>query len=238
MSDEAPSRAESIAETLRAQILSGKYGPGERLPSERELAERLTVNRSSVREALKKLEQLGMIAIRPGGGARVVPLAKAGLGALRHALGAKAPDRALIAQWLDVHELVMAGAARFAVERGTEQEFAAAKVLLRRLCSPSSSDEDFVKTTDELTELIAIASRNVVLQMVRNGLTAIARKQTAARKTLVGTRKLLQPICLEIEHAMDARDPLAAEEGVRSLFRTNSELLLDLIAGPQKAAEN
>ena len=69
-------RAEAIAEGLRAQILSGKYAPGERLPSERDLSVSLGANRSSVREAMKKLEQLGMIAIRPGGGARVVPMGR------------------------------------------------------------------------------------------------------------------------------------------------------------------
>ena len=148
MSGVASSRAEEIAEGLRAQILSGKYGPGERLPSERELSARLGVNRSSVREALKKLEQLGMIVIRPGGGARVVPAQDAGLGALRHMLGASAPDRDLVAQWLDVREIVLAGAARFAMERATSEEFTEAKVLLRKLAAASTSDEEFVTTGD------------------------------------------------------------------------------------------
>jgi len=61
------------------------------LPSERELSERLGVNRASAREALKKLEQLGIISIRRGGGARVLPLEEAGLGALSHMLSAETP---------------------------------------------------------------------------------------------------------------------------------------------------
>jgi GntR family transcriptional repressor for pyruvate dehydrogenase complex len=225
-------RAEAIAEGLRGQILNGKYGPGERLPSERELSMRLGVNRSSVREALKKLEQLGMIAIRRGGGARVVPMEEAGLGVLRHALSAKRPDRELVAQWLDVHELVIAGAARFAIERGTEEEFAQAKRLLRRLVSPSTTEEEFVATADRLTELIALASRNVVLRMVRNGLTAAAQRQGDARRKLRASRKALLPIVTDIERAMDQRDPVAAEEGVRRLLRSNRAMVLDLIAGP------
>lgn len=230
--NDAPNRADTIAENLRAQILNGKYAPGERLPSERELAERLAVNRSSVREALKQLEQLGMITIRRGGGARVLPFEKAGLGALRHALGALTPDRELVAQWLDVHELVIAGAARIAVERGNEHEFARAKLLLRKLCAPSTTSEQFVATSDELTELITLASRNVVLQMVRNGLTRAARKQSAARIEAVSTRKLLLPIVAQLESAIDARDPVATEEGVRRLFRSTRALMLDLVAGP------
>ncbi len=231
MSAEVPNRADVIAEGLREQILSGKYGPGERLPSERELSVRLGANRSSVREALKKLEQLGMIAIRPGG-ARVVPMAEAGLGVLRHALSAKRPDRELVAQWLDVHEMVIAGATRVAIERGTQEEFDEAKALLRGLVAPGSSDDEFVLIADRLTALIALASRNVVLQMVRNALTAAAQRQGDARRKLRPSRKVLLPIVAEIERAIDGRQPAAAEEGVRLLLRTNRAMVLDLIAGP------
>lgn len=231
MTAPAASRADEIADALRAQILSGKYGLGERLPSERELSARTGANRSSVREALKKLEQLGMIAIRPGGGARVVPLEKAGLGVLRHVIGSETPNRDLLAQWLDVHELVMSGAARLAVERGTEEEFSAAKGLLRRLIAPSTTDTEFVEAGDQLTELIAVASRNVVLQMVRNGLTAVAQRRLDTRKKLHASRRTILPIVREIERAMDARDPDATERGVRRLLRTNRDLVLDLIAG-------
>lgn len=232
MTGSGSSRAEGIAETLRAQILSGKYAVGERLPSERELAQRIGANRSSVREALKKLEQLGMISIRRGGGARVVPLERAGLGVLRHVLGAGKPNREFVAQWLDVHELVMAGAARFAVERGTEDEFEEAKRLLDRLVDEKTTDEEFVATADQLTELIATASRNVVLRMVRNGLTAEAQRRNDARQRLRASRKELLPIVRDIKRAMDERDPAAAEEGVRRLLRTNRNMVLDFIAGP------
>jgi DNA-binding FadR family transcriptional regulator len=232
VTDSGSSRADGIAETLRAQILSGKYAAGERLPSERELAQRTGANRSSVREALKKLEQLGMISIRRGGGARVVPLEDAGLGVLRHVLEARQPNREFVAQWLDVHELVMAGAARFAVERGTEEEFAEAKRLLDRLVDAKTTDEQFVATGDQLTDLIATASRNVVLRMVRNGLTAEAQRRNDARQRLRASRKELMPIVRDIKRAMDERDPVAAEEGVRRLLRTNRNMVLDFVAGP------
>jgi DNA-binding FadR family transcriptional regulator len=227
------SRADSIADGLRDQIVSGKYGPGERLPSERELSARLGVNRSSVREALKKLEQLGMIAIRPGGGARVVPMKEAGLGALRHVLGGGAPDRDLVAQWLDVRELVVAGASRFAVERGTAGEFDEARRLLRKLVATGTNDEDFVASADRLMAHIAAASRNVVLQMVTNGLTAAAARHGDARHKLRPSRKQLLPIVARIERALDRRDPVAAEEAVRRLLRMNRAMVLDLIARPE-----
>src|SRR5678816_858392 len=63
--------AEEIAEQLRALILGGQYPPGSKLPPERELSKRLRVNRASLREALKKLEHLGLVRIRQGDGTRV-----------------------------------------------------------------------------------------------------------------------------------------------------------------------
>src|SRR5215207_8227869 len=63
--------AEEIAEQLRSLILGGQYPPGSKLPPERELSKRLGVNRASLREALKKLEHLGLVRIRQGDGTRV-----------------------------------------------------------------------------------------------------------------------------------------------------------------------
>ena len=54
----------SIAAELRDDILRGHYRSGERLPSERDLAERFGVHRSTVRSAVKRLEQLGIAAER------------------------------------------------------------------------------------------------------------------------------------------------------------------------------
>ena len=62
-----PSRTQQIAAELRDEILRGGYRPGDRLPSERDLSQRFEVHRGAVREALKKLEQLGVAVILPGG---------------------------------------------------------------------------------------------------------------------------------------------------------------------------
>lgn len=231
-SEKQASRVEEIAAELRAQIVKGKYAPGDRLPSERELSERLGVNRASAREALKKLEQLGIISIRRGGGARVLPLEQAGLGALQHMLSADVPPRELVEQWLDVHELVIAGATRLAVQRGTSEEMAEAKRLLRRLCESALSDDDYVRTSDELTALIARASRNVVLRMVRDGLTATAQKRQADRKHMRPPRKLLLGFVREAEQALDARDAAAVEAILRRVFSTTRNAVLDAICGP------
>jgi len=62
---------EVAVEQITALIRSGEMKPGDRLPTEREFSERLKVSRTSVREALRTLEALGLIEVRPGRGAFV-----------------------------------------------------------------------------------------------------------------------------------------------------------------------
>src|SRR3712207_7349683 len=56
---------------LRADILRGRYAPGDALPSERRLSEELDASRHGVREALKRLQEAGLVAISQGGATRV-----------------------------------------------------------------------------------------------------------------------------------------------------------------------
>jgi GntR family transcriptional repressor for pyruvate dehydrogenase complex len=59
---------EEIASVIQKQIMNGKIAPGAKLPPERELAETFKVNRATLREALRKLENLDLIEIRHGDG--------------------------------------------------------------------------------------------------------------------------------------------------------------------------
>ena len=69
----APARRrlhEDVAEQLRDAILDGRFAAGRKLPPERELAQEFGVNRTSVREALKVLEGLGLVTVRQGANPR------------------------------------------------------------------------------------------------------------------------------------------------------------------------
>jgi GntR family transcriptional repressor for pyruvate dehydrogenase complex len=59
---------EDIVEQIKQFITGGELKPGDKLLAEREMAERLQVSRVSVREAIKALEMLGFVDIRPGDG--------------------------------------------------------------------------------------------------------------------------------------------------------------------------
>ena len=53
-------------------LASGRLKPGDRLPAERELAQVLGVGRTTVREAIRSLEYLGLVLVRPGRGTILV----------------------------------------------------------------------------------------------------------------------------------------------------------------------
>jgi DNA-binding GntR family transcriptional regulator len=103
---------------------------------------------------------------------------------------------------------------------------------MRKLCEPKLPIDDAIRVIDQLTDVIARASRNVVLRMVRDGLTATAQSRSEARKRLLWSRKSLLATVREVERALDARDPDAAEASLRKLLRSDRALVLDVICGP------
>jgi GntR family transcriptional regulator, hexuronate regulon transcriptional repressor len=72
MSAAAPKLYRAIIDELRAEIVSGKYRPGDRLPPERELVERFDVSRLTLREAIIGMEIMGLVEARRGSGVYVI----------------------------------------------------------------------------------------------------------------------------------------------------------------------
>ena len=113
--------AEEIAEQLRSLILNGQYPPGSKLPPERELSKRLRVNRASLREALKKLEHLGLVRIRQGDGTRVQNFMETGgIELVQHLLPLAGGKPELIRDLLEFRRIMGREIARLAAARGAK----------------------------------------------------------------------------------------------------------------------
>ncbi len=154
--------ADEVTARLRDAILRGDYQPGERLESERKLAEQMGVGRGSIREALKQLDQLGLLDIRHGGGARVRPLGEASLDVVRHLLHLEGgPGIELVTQLLDVHEILMISAVELAVRNATEDELARARDLLDGLTDPGSGPRGPSDSSEVSSPLCRAASRSL-----------------------------------------------------------------------------
>ena len=66
--------AQAVVEQFEQMILHGTLRDGEKLPGERELAEQMEVSRQTLREALKSLEELGLVEAKPGGGTYIADI--------------------------------------------------------------------------------------------------------------------------------------------------------------------
>ncbi|MDE3720511.1 MULTISPECIES: FadR/GntR family transcriptional regulator [Nocardiopsis] len=109
---------DQVISQLRAQIDSGEWGIGDRIPTESELSEQLEVGRNTVREAVRALAHAGLLEIRQGAGTFVRASSELG-GALRRRL-----ERSRVRENLEVRRALEVEAARLAALRHTEEDMA------------------------------------------------------------------------------------------------------------------
>lgn len=156
---------EEIENILIAGITRGEMAPGEKLPTERELAGRLNVNRSTIREALSKLESLDLVEIRHGDGAYVRNYLESGslelIRALVHLDRDNRDDiiRALL-EFRTVTAPEMAG--RAALNR-TEEHL---RQLEETICADTGMT--IVEKDIRVHHIIALASNNILYLVLLN----------------------------------------------------------------------
>jgi GntR family transcriptional regulator, transcriptional repressor for pyruvate dehydrogenase complex len=140
-------RSTQVREQLELAINSGEYGPGDRLPSERELSEMFGVSRVSVREALRSLEAIGLVQVRHGHGAFVLNPSERAERDLRRSVernSEEALDLLLVRGALD--ELAAAETAR----RRDTDDLASIREAHERFASAASDKETPVSTLERL----------------------------------------------------------------------------------------
>ncbi len=112
--------SEIIIKQIRNLIFNGVFKPGEKLPSERELAEKFNIGRGHVREAIKKLEFYGILKTEPQSGTIVSSLGvKALEGLFTNVLHLEKED---FESLMDTRDLLETHSARLAAMRATEDE--------------------------------------------------------------------------------------------------------------------
>ncbi len=164
------SKHEEIADSLTHDILVGQYRTGERLPSERDLAVRFDANRGAVREAMKKLEQLGVADIQPGG-ARVVPVEEASLDVIGHLLAVgEVPDSKLVDQILEVIAGLIQMAILSAFRRGNTAQLEELRLLTRPLYLEELDHDAHMLARVSLMRALLAASENLAVQLIAKSL--------------------------------------------------------------------
>ncbi|MCR2811582.1 FadR family transcriptional regulator [Microbacterium sp. zg.Y1090] len=121
-------------EKIKAMIVSGELAPGDRLPPEKELAERLGLSRNSMREAVKALEVIRVLDVRRGDGTYVTSLEpRLLLEATSFAMDMHDDDSLL--EVFQVRRILEAHATGAAAQRADDDEIAALEAELRTVAS-------------------------------------------------------------------------------------------------------
>ena len=200
-----------VAEAIRARILRRELQEGEALPTETELARQFEVNRSTVREALRKLESAGLLGRRRGGKRLFVtrPTREAVGGGLSQAL---ALHRARVVDVWEALQAVQPGIAAAAAERRSAaslEKLASTAGRFARADGREAAVADVADFFDALAEAGANPVFNLLneplLRLLRPSLAVIIDRVPQARARI----EAAQAAIVEAVRARDAK--LAAE---------------------------
>jgi GntR family transcriptional repressor for pyruvate dehydrogenase complex len=229
---------EDIAAQLRDAILDGRFRAGDKLPPERELAAQFEANRTSIREAIKVLEGLGLVKVRQGDGATVQPLVDASLDLIAPMIfhGGRI-DAEMMADMGEVMLPLLFALAHLAVERYRPGHLAELRRLRDVVADERREREVRFAAVRDVLVLLADMSANRVWQMLarqtRNLLASAPLRE--ARQRLRRDPGRFVPIMDACLAALAAGKPERALAALRHLVRTVGDPAAD--AGLARRAE-
>lgn len=219
--------SDQVFRILCEDLLSGRYAPGELLPTQRRLAADLGVNMASVREAIKRLEQLRLVESRQGEGMRVRDWrAHGGLDVLAHlVLRAGRIDAGVLAAVMEARRLMLAEAARLAAERRTDEQAARLAGLADTLAGTADPGERQALDFAFYAELVE-AAHNIVFVLILNSIREAYFAHAERFRGLTADRARLDPLYAEVARAVAEREPEAAAKATRALATAQEEAVL------------
>lgn len=214
---------QSVAQSVAEAIETGRYQPGQKLPSERELTELYNVSRPTIREAMIALEIRGLVEARHNSGVFVAAALPP---------PSDDPDLDIGAFGLaEARKLVEGETAALAAKTITDEEVSALYILLDRIGRDFERDvlDDSADRSFHLT--IAKATRNAALLHIVETLWDLRHKAPLTREMFRRARTIgISPFLNDhkaIVDALAARDPDASRRAMQAhLTNVMEELLL------------
>ncbi|MBK0422245.1 FadR family transcriptional regulator [Leucobacter sp. CSA2] len=171
---------------LERLILEGELAPGDRLPPERELAEHLGVSRVSIREALRELENRGLIDRRPGRGTVVLAPGEGSSIAegLSESVSGLNPE---IQHIMELRAILEPPIARITAKRATARDLAQLRELVEAM-EADVSQERYAELDRAFHQAIAQYAHNPLLALINEKIaqqiapSRSSRYQTRARR--------------------------------------------------------
>jgi GntR family transcriptional regulator, transcriptional repressor for pyruvate dehydrogenase complex len=190
---------EDVARQIERLILK-KLRPGDKLPSERELAETLAVSRSSIRDAIRSLELMGMVEPRQGAGTIVREINPNSIASpLVNALKRK---EEMMGELLDFRRIIEPPLAARAATHASAEEIAEMEDILERQKMKLRKGESAIPEDSEFHYAVAMASGNsvvlkvldIVMDLLRDTRERSLQVEGRPQKSLAGHRRILNAI--------------------------------------------
>jgi len=213
---------EEVAKQLERLILK-KLQPGDKLPAERELAEMFGVSRSSIRDAIRSLELVGLVEPRQGAGTVVREVSAESLvNPLTIVLA-----RQQVSELLDFRKMLEPPLAARAATHASIEDITEMEEILRRQDDKLRRRELAIEEDSEFHYNVAMASDNSVVLKVLDVLMDLLREtreralqvEGRPQKSLAGHRRILM--------AIKRRDPAAAEDAMRRHIQDVEKIVLN-----------
>lgn len=199
---------------MKALIAERKLKPGDRIPSERSLARKLSIGRPAIRDALRILETLGLIRVVPRRGSFVLGLS---VPPYLHSIGkwlgltVDGHRNLLISLW-EARRILVGEIAALAARRASEEERDSIQKVLKALEAVLGEAEPFLEVDREFHRSLAEAAKNPILRQLEEGLSQLLAKELAEALRLQELREEAFQRYLRVLQAIEHPSPWRAKK--------------------------
>src|SRR5262245_20487197 len=203
---------EEIVRQVKQLIAEGRFKSGDRLPRERELAQKFVVSRTSVREARRALESLGLIEIRPGEGTFVREVSiDALVGPLALVMTSQ---REAIGELFEARRVLEPAIAALAASRATPEELQEMRRILDDQAREIASGKTGLAQDAAFHAAIGTAAHNRAITRIVHALMDLLTQSREESLTIPGRPTRSHQDHLQILRAIERRDAAAAHQAM------------------------
>ena len=232
--------SDAVFEQLRDQIVSGAMAPGSPLPAERVLCDALGVNRGSVREAVKRLQQSRLVSVRHGGTSHVLDFrATASLDLLGDLLFTPDGgfDTRIVRDIIEMRSALAPDIARLAAERARPAQLAALERVVRAMAAAADDLTALQGLALDFWSHLVDAADNLAYRLAYNSLRA-TYDQCRSLFTQVQADEIGDVARYRaIAAAVRGRDAHTAERLARELIRRGEKAIANALRRLDRRSE-
>lgn len=231
---------DEVADQLTDVIVTGEVSPGEQLPSERDLAERLGVSRPTVRAALTRLASSGLVETRQGGGSTVRDFRRhAGLDLLpRLLLGTGRVDLRVVRDVVEARSALGPQVAGMAAASSGDADGDAALLAAAEAVAAGEDDRTRQQAATAFWDLVVDRGGSIVFRLLYNQLRAAYEPALDALVDVLAVETDRSDLYRAVAGAIVAGDEGGAEAAAGDLLALGERALLaaldDLTTGDDR----